>query len=164
MREGILLLAAVFLMSAAEPGGPRAAGSQEAPSALSGLPSPSPDIAPGDVVRIQLDALRANDESNQGIAVAFRFASPQNKASTGPLPRFIQMIKTGPYRLMLEFEHARYAPIKVEGARAAQGVVLVGRREIRRYVFLLQRQSGPICKGCWMTEAVMVVPGMEQEV
>lgn len=163
MKKSILL-PAVFLLITAAAAGPRAAGPEQTLLAPETLPSPSPDIAPEEVVRIQLDALRRNGESDQGIGVAFRFASPRNKASTGPLPRFIQMIKAGPYRLMLEFEQAHYAPVKVDGARARQGVTLVGRGEIRSYVFILERQSGPTCKGCWMTEAVIVVPGMGQEV
>lgn len=125
---------------------------------------PSPELDPGQVVRIQLRALRANNASDEGIAVAFRFASPRNKASTGPLPRFIHMIRAGPYRLMLEYERASYTPVRVEGNRAVQRVTLVGRRQIRSYDFLLQRQTGPPCDGCWMTEAVMVVPGLEQPV
>ncbi len=126
--------------------------------------APSPELDPGEVVRIQLNALRANNASDEGIAVAFRFASPRNKASTGPLPRFIHMIKAGPYRLMLEYERASYTPTRVEGNRAVQRVTLVGARQIRSYDFLLQRQTAPPCDGCWMTEAVMVVPGTEQPV
>ena len=126
--------------------------------------SPSPELGPGEVVRIQLEALRGNDETNEGIAIAYRFASPRNKASTGPLPRFIRMIEAGPYRLMLEYTHASYAPARVEGARAVQRVTLVGSQEIRTYDFLLERQTGPPCEGCWMTEAVIVVPGVEEAV
>ncbi|MDX1528162.1 MAG: DUF4864 domain-containing protein [Gammaproteobacteria bacterium] len=125
---------------------------------------PTPELDPGEVVRIQLEALRANDAGDEGIAVAFRFASPQNKASTGPLPRFIHMIKAGPYRLMLEYERASYSPTRIEGNRAVQRVTLVGARQIRSYDFLLRRQTGPPCDGCWMTEAVLVVPGTEQPV
>ena len=54
---------------------------------------PDPALSPGDVVRIQLEALRRNDEQDRGIAVAFRFASPANRTNTGPLSRFIAMIK-----------------------------------------------------------------------
>lgn len=133
-----------------------------APSARPQATSPSPELAPGDVVRIQLNALRANDDADQGIAVAFRFASPRNKASTGPLPRFIHMIKAGPYRLMLEFDRASYGPMEIRGDRAAQRVTLVGSDDVRTYVFLLGRQKGPPCAGCWMTEAVMVVPAPAQ--
>ncbi len=162
-RVGLLLLAvAVFPFSAA-PCLARAAGTETTP-AVDREAAPSPKLGPEDVVRIQLQALRGNDETNQGIAIAFRFASPRNKASTGPLPRFIHMIKAGPYRLMLEFERASYMPARIEGARAVQRVTLIGAREIRTYDFLLRRQADPPCEGCWMTEAVIVVPGVEKSV
>lgn len=159
-----LLLAAAIVLCAADPGGARAADADPMPAARDHAASPSPGLAPEDVVRIQLRALRGNDASDQGIAVAFRFASPRNKASTGPLPRFVRMIKAGPYRLMLEYEHASYSAIRVEGVHALQRVTLVGRREVRTYDFLLERQTGPPCEGCWMTEAVIVVPGPEKAV
>lgn len=56
-----------------------------------GSPDPSPDLSPDQVVRIQLDAMARNDEPapDSGIATAFKFASPENQAQTGPLDRFI---------------------------------------------------------------------------
>ena len=159
-EEGSVLVGArrIWLLMAAA-AGTGAAAPVDLPNA-----SPSPELGPAEVVQIQLQALRQNDETDAGIAVAFRFASPANKASTGPLERFVQMIKAGPYRLMLEFETASYKPIVVEGIHALQRVTLVGRREIRTYDFFLRRQTGPPCKGCWMTEAVVVVPGVEEAV
>ena len=64
---------------------------------------PDPKYTPADVVRIQLQALRANDtpSKNAGIEVAFRFASPANKSTTGPLARFIDLVSSPPYRPML---------------------------------------------------------------
>ncbi len=162
-RMGLLLAAAIFPLMA-EPGAATAADTDSHALAWSETALPSPGLAPEEVVRIQLRALRENDETNEGIAIAFRFASPRNKASTGPLPRFIQMIKAGPYRLMLEFEHASYTATRVQGDHAVQRVTLVGPRQIRTYDFLLQRQAGPPCDGCWMTEVVVIVPGVESAV
>lgn len=163
VRLGLILLAVAAFPFSAVSCVARAAGTEITPS-VGHEATPSPTLGPGDVVRIQLQALRGNDETNEGIAIAFRFASPRNKASTGPLPRFIHMIKAGPYALMLEFERASYLPIRVEGPRAVQRVTLVGTREIRTYDFLLRRQVDPPCEGCWMTEAVIVVPGVEKAV
>jgi hypothetical protein len=159
----LLILAAAFPF-ATESGIAAAADADTPPALRRQDVSPSPELEPSEVVQIQIEALRDNDEADNGIAVAFRFASPRNKASTGPLLRFIRMIKEGPYRLMLEFEHASYMPTLVEGVHAVQRVTLVGRQEIRSYDFLLQRQAGPPCEGCWMTEAVIVVPGVEKAV
>jgi hypothetical protein len=122
--------------------------------------SPDPALAPQEVVRIQLEALRHNDAANRGIAAAFRFASPRNRRSTGPLPRFARMIEEGPYALMLRFSDAAYGPVQVRGRRAVQRVTLFapGSAPVS-YAFFLsrQQQDGPL-DGCWMTDAVQVLP------
>lgn len=135
-----------------------------ATSPLSASLRPSAHLGPEDVVRIQLEALRKNDGENRGIVVAFRFASPANKRSTGPLPRFISMIRNGPYNLMLEYRKILYAPVRIEGETATQRVTLIGEEGVADFVFLLSRQRRAPCKGCWMTEAVIILPAAEQAV
>jgi hypothetical protein len=49
---------------------------------------PSPLLSPDEVVKIQVAALKDNDASNSGIELTFRFASPENRSTTGPLDRF----------------------------------------------------------------------------
>ncbi|NIR89362.1 MAG: DUF4864 domain-containing protein [Gammaproteobacteria bacterium] len=149
MRQAAIRLAAAVVL-AANPASPAGAAPPEGPH-------PSPRLAPDEVVRIQLEALRANDERDRGIAIAFRFASPRNRASTGPLPRFARMIRQG-YGLMLEWVHAEYGPLRVEGAHAVQPVILIGREAVVRYVFYLTRQKGGACTACWMTDAVTAEP------
>ena len=117
---------------------------------------PRPELSPGEVVRIQLEALRHNDDRDRGIEVAFRFASPANRASTGPLPRFIRMIERGPYALMLAFREASYGAVEVSGRNARQRVTLIGSRAVVSYWFYLSRQSEAPWLDCWMTDAVYV--------
>ena len=119
---------------------------------------PDPALSPSEVVRIQIEALRHNDGQNRGIAVAFRFASPANRANTGPLARFIPMIKHGPYALMLDFRDATYGPVETVADRARQRVTLTGTRETMTYWFYLSRQSEPPYVGCWMTDSVIIEP------
>ena len=122
---------------------------------------PRPGLSPGEVVRIQLEALRRNDEQDRGIEVAFRFASPANRDITGPLPRFIRMIRQGPYALMLDFREASYGTVEVREGVARQRVTLTGARSRVSYWFYLSRQSEAPWADCWMTDAVFVerVPG-----
>ena len=90
-----------------------------------------------------------------GIETAFRFASPANQVATGPIDRFAVMVKGPVYGDLLGFARADRGSIAVEGDRAAQRVTLThadGRRAI--YVFVLSRQDGGPCDGCWMTDAV----------
>ena len=56
---------------------------------------PNPDIAPAEVIAIQLNGLQYNDspETDAGIRQTWAFAHPRNRAMTGPLPRFASMLK-----------------------------------------------------------------------
>ena len=140
---------------------PVIAGAQESggtENPLSDALVPAPALSPGDVIRIQLEALRHNDRHNRGIEVAFRFASPANRANTGPLERFVSMIRNGPYALMLEFRAASYGPVESRGVRARQRVTLADAGRSITYWFYLSRQSEEPYVDCWMTDAVYVEP------
>ena len=58
------------------------------------LKIPTPDIKPEDVVKIQLSSLMNNNEPyvNAGIEQTWEFAHPSNRAFTGPIQRFTQMM------------------------------------------------------------------------
>ena len=130
----------------------------QGPEIAPGLQGPTPDpaLAPDQIVRIQLQALRENNDADDGIAVCFRFASPNNQSNTGPVDRFGQMIKMGPYRLMLDYYDAHYAEIEIRNNKARQLVTLKGTRETITYAFYLSRQILENCNGCWMTDAVTI--------
>ena len=120
--------------------------------------APDPALSSAEVIRIQLEALRNNDEEDRGIAIAFRFASPANRANTGPLARFIPMIKRGPYVLMLDFRDATCGPVETVADRPRQRVTLTGARETMTRWFYLSRQSESPYVNCWMTDSVFVDP------
>ena len=130
---------------------------REAIGAQSGL-RPRPAFPPGKVVRIQIEALGDNDRPHPdaGIETAFRFASPANRKATGPLPRFIEMVRNPAYRPMLDHRGARYGKLKREGDQASQTVILKTRDGGRvGYLFQLSRQTEAPYKDCWMTDSVM---------
>ena len=121
-------------------------------------PRPNPDLSPMEVVRLQLDALRRNGElgGDVGIAVAFGFASPANRAVTGPLPRFVGMLKNPLYRPMIDHASARFGPVQVNGDVARLQAVLFGRSgEVAAYDFTLSKDAET---GCWLTDGVMLAP------
>ncbi len=116
---------------------------------------PSPSLGPADVVRIQLEALRTNDElrGDAGIALVFQFASPANRTITGPLDRFVELVKTPEYRPMLNHRRAEAGPLIASGDLAEQRVVITSAGGDRvTYVFVLARQRNGAYAGCWMTE------------
>ena len=143
----LLLFALLFAISGC-------ASAQPTPQAAP--TSPSPKLSPAEVVSAQLAALKNNDDDDTGIRITLRFASPGNQAQTGPVDRFIAMVKSPAYRPMINHESGHREPIEVDGSVAKQVVTLVsssGRRI--RYLFVLSKQEQPPCKGCWMTDAVM---------
>lgn len=126
--------------------------------------SPSLDLGPEEVVAIQVEALRNNDREDRGIRVAFRFASPENRRSTGPIERFAHGIKNGPYRVMLGAQGVSYGLPEVSGRRAFQRVTLFGKSASATYVFVLSQQDAGDCIDCWMTDAVLVEPTREYSI
>jgi len=117
---------------------------------------PSPEIEPAEVVRIQVEALRQNSFSNEGIELTYHFASPRNKRYTGPLERFIDMVRSAPYDRLLNHRSAEYSPMAVSGNQAQQMVVIIDAEgEEVGYVWVLSRQTKGAFKDCWMTDAVI---------
>ena len=125
-------------------------------------PDPSPEWSPAEVIRLQVEALQHNDtpHPDAGIATAYRFASPGNRAATGPLARFAAMVHGPTYRDLLNASQVDFGRIRVEGDRAVQEVTVIrpdGRRAT--FAFGLSRQADGPWAGCWMTDAV--VPGLQ---
>jgi hypothetical protein len=124
---------------------------------------PGPDLSAEEVVRIQVEALQQNNEADQGIEATFRFASPSNKQATGPLARFKRMLKERAYRPMLNHKLAEYAPMEISESTASQRVTIIQRNgQATVYLFMLSKQEGPPCPGCWMTDSVTVLPTRNQ--
>ena len=122
--------------------------------------APAANWTPAEVVRFQLEALRDNDASDSGISNCFRFASPENRRMTGPLSRFAQMLRTGPYTLMFHYRDVIYHPLEIDGGTAVQRVTLASATRAVTYRFVLTRQPPGECKqccpNCWMTDGVYI--------
>lgn len=120
--------------------------------------TPSPALAPADVVQIVVEALGMNDypHANAGAEVAFRFSSPDNRRTTGPLEKFIELVHNPVYRPVLNHIHARYGKIKISENQATVPVIIVSESAERHgYLFTLKRQVGGEFDRCWMTDSVL---------
>ena len=123
---------------------------------------PEPDLKPNDVVRLQLLAMQQNDDSDFGIEVTFRFASPANKKQTGPLKRFIRLVRNPSYRPLLNHINATFLELTVEEDFAVQDVIITTSNGKRiGYRFRLSIQKGPLYPDCWMTDSVIPFKVME---
>ncbi len=130
------------------------------------LPAPSADLKPEDVVKIVIDALANNDRpfANAGITTTFAFASPANKVNTGPLERFINMVKGEPYGIMVDHVESELSEVVYMGNKAYQMVNLTGadgRAVI--FAFRLSKQVDGEFKDMWMTDAVWPVATPQPE-
>jgi len=117
---------------------------------------PNPELLANEIVSLQLMAMQQNDVSNHGIEITYRFASPQNKVQTGPLSRFIMLVKNPAYRPLLNHLDATFLNLKVEGNVAIQEVIITtSKGTLKGFRFLLSLQQGEQFKDCWMTDAVI---------
>jgi hypothetical protein len=126
-----------------------------ASSAWAAPPSsgPNADFDPAQTVDAMLAAMKKNSDS--GIAELFRFSSPRNAQAIGPLPRFTQMMREN-FGDLLGHRAARQLPALVDGPRAKIAVeVQSSDGSLHHYGFLLSRQDGMPCDGCWMADAVV---------
>ncbi len=122
--------------------------------------APSPKLTPREVVEAQLAALRSNDEPSpdDGIRTAFRFASPENKRSTGPVERFIEMVRNPLYAPLLNHRTAVVSDTTQKGDLARIKVTLIAADgQEAAFVWILARVTTDECAGCWMTSTVMRV-------
>ena len=120
--------------------------------------TPHPDLTPREVVAAQLAALQRNDDphADAGIAIAFGFASRANQQATGPIGRFIRLLKNPAYLPMLNHSAAEFGPTQVEDDVARTQVILFGGDgRMMAYDFTLSRDEST---HCWLTESVTLAP------
>ena len=109
---------------------------------------PDPALAPEEVVAIQLEALKHNDDPtpNAGIAQTFALAHPDNKRVTGPLPRFEMMIRSPAYRPLL-------------GHSTHQIERVAGNDMIVRFRIVIETPNGDAIKYLWEVSSPMTALG-----
>ena len=121
---------------------------------------PSVDFDARHVVQLQMEALRRNTTlgDQQGIEVAFRFASPTNRRATGPLLRFMRMLNGPTYSPMLDTKTYEVGDARVteNGLEATVPVVVTAMNDKRvGYLFQLSKDTGVVSKcQCWLTDSV----------
>ncbi|ADV60845.1 hypothetical protein Isop_0248 [Isosphaera pallida ATCC 43644] len=117
---------------------------------------PDPSLSPRDVVAIQLDALRHNDQPyhDAGIETVFRFASEGNQRSTGPLRRFAGLVRNPLYAPLLYHRRADLGETYTLGDEVAWMNVRVidDNEQSHIYEFMLSRDPNT---SCWRTDSVL---------
>ena len=121
---------------------------------------PDPEHSPADVVSIQMNALKNNDIpfENAGIEIAFRFASPSNKAQTGPIERFKTLFRNSAYTPMLNHKSLQIGPVNLQEHTARIPIIIEDKHNRKiGYIFKLYRQTLAPYENCWMTSSVVPI-------
>ena len=126
------------------------------------LIEPNTNLEARQVVTIQLEALQRNDEpyADAGIEQTWTLAHPRNQRQTGPLSRFTQMLKSPPYRAILNH---RSHHIELAESSAEQAIFLITIEGMTGsavgYEWMVGKVASGEHAGCWMTTGVsMPVP------
>lgn len=120
---------------------------------LGSLELPRPALTPDRVVRIQMAALASVDRPD-GALQCFCFASPANRAVTGPLERFARYVRVPPYDALSEPEAATIGKTTLIDGTARVLVTVVSDQQVQAFVWILSKQYAPPWHECWMTDAV----------
>ena len=127
-------------------------------SLLAELLKPAPEIKPEDVVKIQLSSLMNNNKPylNAGIEQTWEFAHPSNRAFTGPIQRFTQMMYAPSYAVMLDHKKHDILEVKIEKNISYFFIELTSNDgKIFGFKWTLEKvKEEGIFKDCWMTTAV----------
>ena len=127
-------------------------------SLLAELLKPTPEINPQEVVKIQLSSLMNNNEPylNAGIEQTWEFAHPSNRAFTGPIQRFTQMMYAPSYAVMLDHKKHDIIEVKLDKNIAYFFIELTstdGKMFGFKWTLEKVKEEGGF-KDCWMTIAV----------
>ena len=127
-------------------------------SLLAELLKPTPEINPEEVVKIQLSSLMNNNKPylNAGIEQTWEFAHPSNRAFTGPIQRFTQMMYAPSYAVMLNHKKHDIIEVKLDKNIAYFFIELTSTDgKIFGFKWTLEKvkEEGGF-KDCWMTTAV----------
>jgi len=118
---------------------------------------PTKNLTAYDVIKIQLNTLKKNDEPNKnsGIKQTWVFAHPENKKFTGPYKRFEKMLLGNQYNALINHESHKIKLIMNSKNKYIYNVELIS-KEKKMYVYEwhLEKSTTAECSNCWFTTIV----------
>ena len=116
-----------------------------------------PQMNARDIIRLQMNALQKNNKDS-GIKLAFKYASLDNRNSTGPYSKFKRMIKNKTYMHLLNCKSWKFVPktIRKKGDEIYSvlvEVVSLYDNKKYKYRFELSRQFKTLF---WRTDKVIL--------
>ena len=127
-------------------------------TAKADLTKPNDGIEPYQVVNIQLTGLKNNDIPNKdyGIEQTWEFAHPSNKKYTGPLPKFINLLNSESYKMLLNhIENEIIEVFKSNNRYGFEVTILAKDKNYYKFQWVVEKyyKEGPL-KDCWLTTLV----------
>jgi|TARA_B110000438_G_C15765748_1_gene629495 hypothetical protein len=127
-------------------------------TAKADLIKPNNGIEPYQVVKIQLKSLMNNDDpkKNYGIEQTWKFAHPNNQKYTGPLEKFIVMLKGQSYKMLLNHLEHKIVEVRLTDSFASYEVtVLDENKTYYKFNWQVERyEKEGALKDCWLTTMV----------
>ena len=122
------------------------------------LVKPNNSIKPYEVIKTQLSGLMNNDIPNKdsGIKQTWEFAHPSNKKYTGPLPRFINLLKSESYKMLLKhLDNEIIEVFKSDNSHGFEVRILGEDKNYYKFQWVVEKyyDEGPL-KDCWLTTSV----------
>ena len=122
------------------------------------LIKPKPSLKPLEVLLIQLNSLKNNNfpYKDAGIEQAWEFAHPNNKAITGPLNKFKQMIYSDSYEMLIDHENHKVIMLEETDNTLTYKVFILS-KEKKKYSYIWKVEKVLLdddFKNCWMTTSV----------
>ena len=122
---------------------------------LAELLKPNSALKPNEVVSIQLNALKDNNNPflNSGVAQTWEFAHPSNRKYTGPLENFTKMMYTPSYVIILDHTDHNIIYVSVRDFIAHYFVEMTEKEGNKfGFTWTLEKVRGESeFKDCWMT-------------
>ena len=127
-------------------------------TAKADLIKPTKAIEPNQVVKIQLNGLMNNDKPNpnDGIKQTWEFAHPENKKYTGPLTKFINLLKGESYSMLINHLDSEIIEIFKSNNQYGFEVTILGNdKKYYKFQWVVEKyyKDGPL-KDCWLTTSV----------
>ena len=127
-------------------------------TAKADLVKPNNEIKPYQVVKIQLTGLMNNDipNKNSGIEQTWEFAHPSNKKYTGPLSKFVNLLKSENYNMLLNHLESEIIEVFKTNDKYGFEVIILGNdKKYYKFQWIVEKyyNEGPL-KDCWLTTSV----------
>ena len=116
---------------------------------------PKKTLSAKEVILIQLNALKNNDQNDSGIEQTWLFAHPKNKLATGPYDRFKKMLYDPHYVILLNHYSHQLSLIDSKDTEKIYEIKITTKDQRHFfYEWKVEIGSEKNCKSCWFTSAV----------